>query len=682
MKRRRYRRKPIQKKPEGKDQFLKPTVQTKLSMGKPGDKYEVEADKMADQVVNNKKNDGAVQKKEGEEEVQQKSLAAGITPLVQLKSAAEEENVQAKQNDIQKMEEEEPVQAKEEEEESVQAKEEEESVQAKEEEEAVQAQEEEPVKAKEEEESVQAKEEEEAVQAQEEEESVQAKCNDCEKEGVQKREEEEVQAKSNKNQNNGPSIEGKLRKGKGGQQMDKKTKTEMESSFGADFSNVKIHNDDQAAQMSQEIGAQAFTHGNDIYFNKGKYTPNSNEGKHLLAHELTHTIQQKGMVQKKGISKTQDSIQRTASKPPADLACPVGNSSPAGGGETLNFPVSGSNFTKDQKEGINNFVRNWHLSPEPVRIDGYASVDGPEANNWHLSCKRALSAKYHLMNPSDGSPGIPASFITMFAHGETSQFGSLVQNRRVSVNLPTKLPVRPQLGAPVVETKTKKHAPDGSPDTRLSVGVGEKVELTASAAGNWSASDASTGTARILAGANKFIWTAPNRAASVTITFVSGAYTVTKVFSVVEPNAITGTNKTEIQYAPGVQGTYMTLKFRYHPLTVSFSNVESKEVSHAATNITGYYASHGMPHWHNTGDNFIPIGDDNIFLGTDHAFQTGYPSPWSAGGFDWDIPNHFRVTTESGDGKRFTTVDQDFRMIDATGKTRIDKAGLSVERTP
>ena len=69
MKRRRYRRKPIQKKPEGKDQFLKPTVQTKLSMGKPGDKYEVEADKMADQVVKNKKNDGALQKKEGEEDM-------------------------------------------------------------------------------------------------------------------------------------------------------------------------------------------------------------------------------------------------------------------------------------------------------------------------------------------------------------------------------------------------------------------------------------------------------------------------------------------------------------------------------------------------------------------------------------------------------------------------------------
>jgi len=72
----------------------------------------------------------------------------------------------------------------------------------------------------------------------------------------------------------------------------------MESGFGADFSDVKIHTDTNAVQMSQELGAQAFTNGNDVYFNKGKYNPDSREGKHLLAHELTHTIQQTGAVQK------------------------------------------------------------------------------------------------------------------------------------------------------------------------------------------------------------------------------------------------------------------------------------------------------------------------------------------------------------------------------------------------
>ncbi|MDH4474086.1 MAG: DUF4157 domain-containing protein [Fluviicola sp.] len=77
------------------------------------------------------------------------------------------------------------------------------------------------------------------------------------------------------------------------------TRNEMETGFGADFSKVKVHTGTDAERMSEGLNAQAFTHENDIFFNKGKYDPKSKEGKHLLAHELTHTIQQKGMVQKK-----------------------------------------------------------------------------------------------------------------------------------------------------------------------------------------------------------------------------------------------------------------------------------------------------------------------------------------------------------------------------------------------
>ena len=88
-------------------------------------------------------------------------------------------------------------------------------------------------------------------------------------------------------------FESKLAKTKGkGKKLDQKTKKEMESGFGADFSQVNIHTDSNAISMSQQIGAQAFTNGNDIYFNQGKYDPESDSGKHLLAHELTHTLQQ------------------------------------------------------------------------------------------------------------------------------------------------------------------------------------------------------------------------------------------------------------------------------------------------------------------------------------------------------------------------------------------------------
>ncbi len=80
----------------------------------------------------------------------------------------------------------------------------------------------------------------------------------------------------------------------GGHSMDQGTKGFMESRFGTDFSAVKIHTNSTAVQMSRDINAQAFAVGNDVYFNEGKYNPSSTAGKHLLAHELTHTIQQGG----------------------------------------------------------------------------------------------------------------------------------------------------------------------------------------------------------------------------------------------------------------------------------------------------------------------------------------------------------------------------------------------------
>ncbi|MBL7745891.1 MAG: DUF4157 domain-containing protein, partial [Chitinophagaceae bacterium] len=74
--------------------------------------------------------------------------------------------------------------------------------------------------------------------------------------------------------------------------MDGYTQSFMQSRFGADFSDIKIHTGGEAIQMNRELNAKAFTVGNDIYFNEGQYNPNSNAGKHLLAHELTHTVQQ------------------------------------------------------------------------------------------------------------------------------------------------------------------------------------------------------------------------------------------------------------------------------------------------------------------------------------------------------------------------------------------------------
>ncbi|MEY8760249.1 eCIS core domain-containing protein [Chryseobacterium tongliaoense] len=95
-------------------------------------------------------------------------------------------------------------------------------------------------------------------------------------------------------------VESRINSSKGnGNTMDHSTKSFMENRFGADFSNVKIHTGSEAVQMNRDLNAQAFAVGNDIYFNEGKYSPNSDKGKHLLAHELTHTIQQGGNISKK-----------------------------------------------------------------------------------------------------------------------------------------------------------------------------------------------------------------------------------------------------------------------------------------------------------------------------------------------------------------------------------------------
>lgn len=89
------------------------------------------------------------------------------------------------------------------------------------------------------------------------------------------------------------NVESSINNSKGkGSKMDSETQSFMENRFGADFSGVKIHTGNEASSMSQNLNAKAFTVGNDIYFNNGQYNPSSNSGKHLLAHELTHTLQQ------------------------------------------------------------------------------------------------------------------------------------------------------------------------------------------------------------------------------------------------------------------------------------------------------------------------------------------------------------------------------------------------------
>ena len=78
-------------------------------------------------------------------------------------------------------------------------------------------------------------------------------------------------------------------------------KSQMESGFGRDFSDVRIHTGNAAAEMSNSISARAFTYGNDIYFNRGQFNPETRDGRHLIAHELAHVEQGNVRVSRKPI---------------------------------------------------------------------------------------------------------------------------------------------------------------------------------------------------------------------------------------------------------------------------------------------------------------------------------------------------------------------------------------------
>lgn len=88
-------------------------------------------------------------------------------------------------------------------------------------------------------------------------------------------------------------VEGAINSARGsGQQLPNRLRRKMENAMGVDFSGVKIHTDGKADVLNRSLKARAFTTGQDIFFKKGEYNPDSVEGQKLIAHESTHTIQQ------------------------------------------------------------------------------------------------------------------------------------------------------------------------------------------------------------------------------------------------------------------------------------------------------------------------------------------------------------------------------------------------------
>jgi outer membrane protein OmpA-like peptidoglycan-associated protein len=296
---------------------------------------------------------------------------------------------------------------------------------------------------------------------------IQRKCPKCQN-GLRglpgkDKEDEKLQAKENRGETPEVTsqIESNINALKGsGQPLPESTRAFFEPRFGQDFSQVRVHTDEKAAQSSRAVNAQAYTVGKNIVFGTGQYESQTTPGKRLLAHELTHTIQQSknrvSDIQTTDLeindqSKTPEGLQRKADESfvPAGLPC-VTDAVP-GNKEGINLTridVNTSNLTGQHKKQIADFYKQWVAggSKDFVAIEGYASVDGPkdfkqrQNLNWKLSCDRAEATQAELLKL-----GLPRTLLITIAHGETDNFSStiLAENRRVvisTVHLPTPPP--------------------------------------------------------------------------------------------------------------------------------------------------------------------------------------------------------------------------------------------------
>jgi hypothetical protein len=218
------------------------TLQAKLRIGQNGDNYEQEADRVAEAVV---------------KMPEPKAVSGGIPHIQRACLACEEHDLKRQQ-------------IKEEEEGKLQRK-------TKEEEEEGKLQR--KTKEEEEEGKLQRK-----TKQEEEEEKLRKKPNEGN---------EELQAKAGGSFEISHNIESQIQSLKGGgQPLSENSRAFFEPRLGHDFGHVRVHTDTQAAKLAESVNAQAFTVGKDVVFNAGQYAPEKTNGRKLLAHELTHVVQQ------------------------------------------------------------------------------------------------------------------------------------------------------------------------------------------------------------------------------------------------------------------------------------------------------------------------------------------------------------------------------------------------------
>jgi outer membrane protein OmpA-like peptidoglycan-associated protein len=222
---------------------------------------------------------------------------------------------------------------------------------------------------------------------------VQMACKHCEEKEVRMKPLVQRKAVSGNTQTAPPEIVSAIHSKNGsGQPLPEQTQQEMSSKIGADFSGVRVHYDNKAIQLNRDLGAKAFTVGNNIFFNQGRYAPGTTPGRRLLAHELVHVLQQQHGTAAGPAMPARVLVQRTPdlNEEGAVTGCreplmdePVGSS--------FYFEVGSDDFRSGEERRLRALTAILG-SNDVVEVHGFASEEGPPVLNMNLSCLRARTA--------------------------------------------------------------------------------------------------------------------------------------------------------------------------------------------------------------------------------------------------------------------------------------------------
>jgi outer membrane protein OmpA-like peptidoglycan-associated protein len=507
--------------------------------------------------------------------------------------------------------------------------------------------------------------------------SLQRKCAHCEEE-EKKMQRKEINGEETTANSSLENYVGGL--SGNGQPLPNEVRSYYEPRFGYDFSNVKVHTDSVAAKSAQSINALAYTSGNNIVFNNDQYSPNTNSGKRLLGHELTHVVQQgSGMknISRKPIlveekfnenaaSGVVNVIQRAgdpAAIPPG-LRCPTDLIPGRPAGTDVLFSVGGSAITPAHTAILTTFRDAWVAAggSDNILVHGYASTDGDQGTNWILSCDRAESVQAELIRL-----GIPAVRISLVAHGESTDFGtSNAPNRHavVSSSSPGIIPLPVATG---VLTARDNFA--GRSTTRF--GVGETVDLSFVSIPPRPAIDFGGLEWRLVSGGGVLTpglipnngaatYTAPATASTVQLDLrvatgaTAGRVISTHTITIVIPSAVNITRIGVTPVAAGLWGNGFTGNVFVDPKDVSFQGVVFGEGTVASVISGSFLAPFAAAHPVNTfgpghagnATTGTPVSPppDGIFSGTRGPVTTvlGVPVCGSSD-FLWAIPWEFSV---------------------------------------